>query len=67
MPFLIVHGDADPVVLIDRSRLLDEKLRAADNASTLRIVKGGHGQGFGPDVFRLTEEFLKTRFKPNAQ
>ncbi|MFA6287696.1 MAG: alpha/beta hydrolase [Opitutaceae bacterium] len=64
-PFLIVHGDADPTVPMGQSQLFDEKLRAAGNASTLHIVKGGgHGQRFGPDVFRLTEDFLKKHLQP---
>ncbi len=66
-PFLIVHGDADQIVPMGQSQLLDKKLRAAGDESTLHIVKGGgHGQGFGPDVHRLTEEFLKTHLKPAA-
>jgi len=66
-PFLIVHGDADQTVPMGQSELLDKKLRAAGDSSTLHIVKGGgHGQGFGPDVFRLTEDFLKNHLKPNA-
>lgn len=67
-PFLIVHGDADPTVPMNQSELLDAKLRAAGNSSTLHIVKGGgHGQHFGPDVFRLTEEFLNSHLKPAAR
>ncbi|HTJ77719.1 MAG TPA: alpha/beta hydrolase [Rariglobus sp.] len=67
-PFLIVHGDADQTVPVGQSKLLDEKLRAAGNRSTLHIVKGGgHGTLFGPEVFRLTEDFLNTHLKPVAQ
>ena len=63
-PFLIVHGDADPTVPLGQSQLLDQKLRASGNESTLRIVKGGgHGSNFGPDVFKLTENFLRTHLK----
>jgi len=66
-PFLIVHGDADTTVPMGQSQLLDEKLRAAGDSSTLHIVKGGgHGLRFGPDVYRLTEDFLKTHLKPTA-
>jgi acetyl esterase/lipase len=67
-PFLIVHGDADPIVPMGQSVLLDKKLRAAGNESTLHIVEdGGHGKGFGIDVLRLTEGFLKTHLRPTAK
>jgi len=63
-PFLIVHGDADPVVALGQSKLLDEKLRAAGNASTLYVVKGGgHGLRFGPDVTQTVSEFLRLHLK----
>ena len=67
-PFLIVHGDADETVPMGQSKLLDEKLRAAGNESTLHIVKGGgHGQRFGPDVFHKVEDFLNSRLKPASK
>ncbi len=43
-PFLIVHGDADPVVPVRQSRILAEALKKAGVDVTLRIIPGaGHG------------------------
>jgi len=47
-PFLIVHGDADPVVPHHQSELLFEALKKAGGNVQLHTIKGaGHGQGFG--------------------
>ena len=47
-PFLIVHGDADPVVPSHQSELLFEALKKAGGNVHLHLIKGaGHGQGFG--------------------
>lgn len=67
-PFLIVHGDADPVVALGQSKLLDEKLRAAGNSSVLYVVKGGgHGLRFGPDVTKTVNDFLRTHLHPSTK
>jgi acetyl esterase/lipase len=43
-PFLIVHGDADPLVPWQQSQLLHDALRKAGVDSTLEIMPGeGHG------------------------
>jgi acetyl esterase/lipase len=43
-PFLIIHGDADPIVPVDQSELLHAALLKAGVSSELHIVKqGGHG------------------------
>ena len=43
-PFLIMHGDKDPLVPLGQSRMLDEALKAAKVESTLVVIKGdGHG------------------------
>ena len=48
-PFLIVHGDQDPLVPLGQSELLRDALRAAGVPVTLEVVEGGgHGQGFRP-------------------
>jgi dipeptidyl aminopeptidase/acylaminoacyl peptidase len=42
-PFLIVHGDADPIVPPDASRVLYERLSVAGVPATLIVVRnGGH-------------------------
>ncbi len=47
-PFLIVHGDADPVVAHHQSELLFDALKNAGGNVWLHTIKGaGHGQGFG--------------------
>jgi acetyl esterase/lipase len=47
-PFLIVHGDTDPVVPFHQSELLFEALKKAGGNVHLHLIKGaGHGQGFG--------------------
>ena len=43
-PFLIIQGDKDPLVPVEQSRMLHEKLKAAGVESTLVVVKDGvHG------------------------
>jgi acetyl esterase/lipase len=52
-PFLIMHGDKDPVVPLEQSQLLAAALQKAGVPATLRVVPGGeHG---GP-AFRQREE-----------
>jgi acetyl esterase/lipase len=47
-PFLIVHGDKDPVVPIHQSQLLFEALKKTGVSVHFHTIKGaGHGQGFG--------------------
>lgn len=47
-PFLIVHGDSDPVVSYYQSELLFEALKKAGGSVHLHCIQGaGHGQGFG--------------------
>ncbi len=50
-PFLIMHGEKDPVVPAQQSVVLDAALREAGVDSTLVIVPGGgHGGGMFNDV-----------------
>ncbi len=46
-PFLILHGERDPLVPVSQSQLLYEKLQAAGVPATLVIVKNA-GHGFAP-------------------
>ncbi|HEY3415690.1 MAG TPA: alpha/beta hydrolase, partial [Armatimonadota bacterium] len=49
-PFLIMHGERDPVVPVSQSKLFYEVLQNAGVESTLRLLpRAGHG-------FRLTQE-----------
>lgn len=46
-PFLILHGDADPLVPLAQSELLHDALKKAGVASELVVVKGGGHGGAG--------------------
>lgn len=59
-PFLIIHGDRDPLVPFNQSVLLYEALKAAGQNATFYKVKGaGHGDGFWTsEVLDLVYKFL---------
>jgi len=58
-PFLIVHGDRDPLVPYHQSMLLDTALRQAGTQVTFYTVVGaGHGGFTDPRVPSLTRAFL---------
>jgi len=58
-PFLICHGDTDPLVPHHQSELLATALRKAGVPATFYTVVGaGHGRFNDPNVPRLTREFL---------
>ncbi len=60
-PFLIVHGDQDPLVPVHQSQLLEDALKRAGVSVTLYTVRGaGHGQGFEKDarIVPMVREFL---------
>lgn len=62
-PFLIMHGDQDPLVPAAQSRILYEALQAAGVDATFHVVKGaGHGFG-GPEIERTVDEFLARTLK----
>lgn len=61
-PFLIVHGDSDPLVPHHQSQLLAAALEAAGVPVIFYTVKGGGHGGFrDPKVTTLVEEFLACR------
>jgi acetyl esterase/lipase len=67
-PFLIVHGDADPVVPFHQSELLFEALKSAGGNVHLHRIKGaGHGQGFGgSDLDARVSGFFECWLKTSA-
>jgi acetyl esterase/lipase len=63
-PFLICHGDADPLVPHHQSELLAAALKQAGVPVTFHTVKGGgHGRFSDPKVAELTQEFLEKHLK----
>jgi acetyl esterase/lipase len=67
-PFLICHGDQDPLVPHHQSILLEAALRKAGVPVTFYTVKGaGHGGFKDPEVPEMTREFLAKHLKPARQ
>jgi len=65
-PFLICHGDADPLVPHHQSVLLEAALRKAGVPVTFYTVKGaGHGRFNDPKVAELTKGFLAKHLRPS--
>lgn len=65
-PFLIVHGDADPLVPHHQSELLFEALKKAGGNVRFHTIKGaGHGQGFGGgEITDMVNAFFDRWLKP---
>jgi acetyl esterase/lipase len=64
-PFLIVHGDKDPLVPHNQSELLFDALKKAGVSATLYIVKdGGHGGFKDPQIDKLLNNFFDKYLKP---
>ncbi|MCB0099739.1 MAG: alpha/beta hydrolase [Caldilineaceae bacterium] len=64
-PFLIVHGDQDPLVPYGQSLLLVEALEKVGADVTFYTVQGGgHGGFTDPAVPKLTAEFLAKQLAP---
>lgn len=66
-PFLIVHGDADPIVPYSQSQRLESALENAGVPVIFYTVKGGRHGGFtDPQVPALTRQFLEKYLHPTA-
>jgi acetyl esterase/lipase len=66
-PFLIVHGDRDPLVPYHQSTLLAVALKAAGVPFTFYTVVGaGHGGFDDPQISDLVHTFLATHLKSSA-
>jgi acetyl esterase/lipase len=64
-PFLICHGDADPLVPHHQSELLEAALKKAGIPVIFYTVKGaGHGGFRDPKVPEMTREFLAKHMQP---
>lgn len=63
-PFLICHGDQDPLVPHHQSELIEAALKRAGVPVKFYTVKGaGHGGFRDPKVGELTREFLATHLQ----
>jgi len=63
-PFLIIHGDMDPLVPHHQSELLETALKKAGVPVIFYTVKGGGHGGFkDPNVPKLTKEFFEKHLK----
>jgi acetyl esterase/lipase len=63
-PFLICHGDRDPLVPHHQSELLEAALKQAGVPVTFYTVEGaGHGRFNDPKVPDLTKQFLARQLK----
>ena len=64
-PFLIVHGNKDPLVPYQQSVLLNDALKKAGVPVTFyKVEGGGHGWFKDPKVPELTKVFLEQHLKP---
>jgi len=62
-PFLIMHGDQDPLVPLHQSQLLRNALSAAGVEATFVVVPGA-GHGFnGPEIDREVDAFFDAQLK----
>ncbi len=62
-PFLLIHGDQDPLVPAHQAQLLHDALKDKGIEATLHLVKGaGHGVG-GPEVNNQIDRFFDTHLK----
>lgn len=63
-PFLVIHGDRDPLVPFGQSVMLRDALEQAGVSVTLYPVEGaGHGRFTDPQVHELTRTFLNQHLK----
>ena len=65
-PFLIMHGDKDPLVPLNQSELLADALKKAGVEVTFHVVQGaGHGFG-GQTNVALVRDFFGRHLHPSA-
>lgn len=65
-PFLIMHGDKDPLVPFNQSELLNDALKKTGVEVTFHPVKGGGHGGPGwqnPEIRELVRDFFKKHLK----
>jgi len=62
-PFLIMHGDADPLLPLNQSELLYEALKAKGVEVTFGVIKGGNHVFWGADVDQQVDAFFDNHLK----
>lgn len=64
-PFLIMHGDIDPLVPFNQSLILFEALRdAGHEADFYKLTGAGHGDRFfTPQTYKIVLDFLASHFQ----
>jgi acetyl esterase/lipase len=66
-PFLLIHGEQDPLVPAHQAELLNEALKKAGVDVRLHVVKGaGHGVG-GREVNEMIDDFFDKHLKGGAK
>jgi acetyl esterase/lipase len=64
-PFLIIHGDRDPLVPWQQSKYLHDALTESRLDASLHIIPGaGHGFGANREVEKLVDDFFARTLKP---
>ncbi|HBC89592.1 MAG TPA: lipase [Lentisphaeria bacterium] len=62
-PFLILHGDKDPIVPVEQSITFHDALKAAGLDSTLKVYKGAKHGNLGGDSLKQVEDFFDKNLK----
>src|SRR5262249_30270574 len=66
-PFLLIHGDQDPVVPPHQAQMLNQALKKVGVDVRLHLVKGaGHGVG-GKEFNEMIDEFFDKHLKGEAK
>jgi len=67
-PFLIVHGDKDPLVPHNQSEILYKALQKAGvKAKFHTVAGGGHGGFKDPAVEKMVEDFFEKHLKSSRK
>ncbi len=62
-PFLIMHGDKDPLVPYHQSEIFETALKKAGVEAVLHTIEGaGHGFG-GPEIMMMVQKFFDRHLK----
>lgn len=65
LPFLFIHGDADPVVPLQQSRKMVEAIKAAGGSAELIIKKGGGHPWFTiPEEVKVMADWFDKQLRP---